>query len=613
MSSAPQEILDLVERFAHNLDYYHRPDYNETQARREFIDPLFMALGWDVDNRKGVAPRYQEVIHEATLREREAIRAPDYCFRVGPERKFFVEAKKPAVNIYYDIHPAFQLRRYAWTAKLPLSILTDFEEFSVYDCQVSPSRGGDAPASSPLPGGFDVVIGNPPYIRIQTMKEWAPREVELYKEHYRAASKGNYDIYVVFVEKGLSLLNAHGRLGFILPHKFFNAQYGVPLRQLISKGRHLAEVVHFGDQQVFENATTYTCLLFLDKAGREACNVQKVSDFPAWLAHREAVAGIVPAARITESEWNFAFGSGADLFQRLSEMPVKLGDVAERMAQGIRTSANEVYVLDLVSAGKGLVTAHSKQLDRDVELEREAIFWFLQGREIKPYRIEASGKIVIVPYCRSSRLMELIPENDLRESLPKTWQYLRENKAYLEQREKGRFRGPQWYMYGRQQNIDLMFLPKILVPDIADRASFALDEKGEYAFTSGYGITIKSNVRESAKYVLGLLNSRTLDFYLKRVSTTIRGGFFRYFTQFVEQLPIRPINFSDPADRARHEQMVELVERMLDLHKRLAAAKTPPDRTALQRQVVATDKQIDRLVYELYGLTEEEIGIVEGS
>ena len=110
-------------------------------------------------------------------------------------------------------------------------------------------------------GGFDAVIGNPPYIRIQTMKEWAPKEVEFYKRRYVAASKGNYDIYVVFVEKGLEPAQRAGRLGFILPHKFFNAQYGEPLRALIAQGKHLAEVVHFGDQQVFENATTYTCLI----------------------------------------------------------------------------------------------------------------------------------------------------------------------------------------------------------------------------------------------------------------------------------------------------------------------------------------------------------------
>jgi vesicle coat complex subunit len=152
---------------------------------------------------------------------------------------------------------------------------------------------------------------------------------------------------------------------------------------------------------------------------------------------------------------------------------------------------------------------------------------------------------------------------------------------------------------------------KILVPDIANRASFALDEGGDYAFTSGYGITLRPDVQESPKYVLALLNSLLLDFYLKRISTTMRGGFFRYFTQFIERLPICTIDFSDPTDKTRYDRMVELVETMLKLHKNLQAAKTNHEKSLIQRQIDVTDKQIDQLVYELYDLTEEEIRIVE--
>jgi TaqI-like C-terminal specificity domain len=119
-------------------------------------------------------------------------------------------------------------------------------------------------------------------------------------------------------------------------------------------------------------------------------------------------------------------------------------------------------------------------------------------------------------------------------------------------------------------------------------------------------------VAESARYVLGLLNSRVLDFYLKKVSTPLRGGYFRYFTQFIEQLPIRPIDFSNAADKARHDRMVQLLEHMLTLHKQLALAKAPHDKTVLPTQIDATDRQIDRLVYDLHELTDEEIRIVEG-
>ncbi|MCA9101621.1 MAG: hypothetical protein KDA63_10740, partial [Planctomycetales bacterium] len=132
--AAPQMIQQLVERFERHRDSYASASYNETQLRREFLDPFFKALGWDVDNEQGYAEAYKDVIHEDAIKVGGSSRAPDYCFRVGGTRKFFVEAKKPSVNLKDDISPAFQLRRYAWTAKLPLSILTDFEEFAVYDC-----------------------------------------------------------------------------------------------------------------------------------------------------------------------------------------------------------------------------------------------------------------------------------------------------------------------------------------------------------------------------------------------------------------------------------------------------------------------------------------------
>ena len=140
----PPIILDLVERFERNSDAYKSGNYNETQARREFIDPMFKALGWDIDNEQGYAEAYKDVIHEDAIKVGEATKAPDYCFRIGGTRKFFLEAKKPSVDIKHDVSPAFQLRRYAWTTKLPLSILTDFEEFAVYDCRFKPDQKDNA-------------------------------------------------------------------------------------------------------------------------------------------------------------------------------------------------------------------------------------------------------------------------------------------------------------------------------------------------------------------------------------------------------------------------------------------------------------------------------------
>ena len=137
---APVKVKDLVNRFQEYLEAYKSGKYNETQVRREFIDPFFKELGWDIDNEQGAAEAYKDVIHEATVKVGGATKAPDYCFRIGGARKFFLEAKKPSINIKDDPHPAFQLRRYAWSAKLQLSIVTDFEELAVYDCRTRPTK-----------------------------------------------------------------------------------------------------------------------------------------------------------------------------------------------------------------------------------------------------------------------------------------------------------------------------------------------------------------------------------------------------------------------------------------------------------------------------------------
>ena len=138
IEDARNKITELIERFHRNSEVYRSGNYNETQVRREFIDPFFDALGWDVANKAGYAEQYKDVVHEDSIKVGVSLKAPDYSFRIGGQRKFFLEAKKPQVKIKEDVGPAYQLRRYAWSAKLPLSIVTDFEEFAVYDCRVKP-------------------------------------------------------------------------------------------------------------------------------------------------------------------------------------------------------------------------------------------------------------------------------------------------------------------------------------------------------------------------------------------------------------------------------------------------------------------------------------------
>ena len=153
-----------------------------------------------------------------------------------------------------------------------------------------------------------------------------------------------------------------------------------------------------------------------------------------------------------------------------------------------------------------------------------------------------------------------------------------------------------------------------MIPYMTSRLASYPDSGGLYFInvtTGGYGMHL-NRAFVTPKFLCALLNSRVLDYYFRRVSTNFHGGYFAANKQYLEQLPIRTIDFDDPTDVARHDRMVALVERMLQLHLDLAAAQTPNAKTRTQRLIDATDGQIDALVYDLYGLTEEEIAIVEG-
>lgn len=142
--SAPESVVNLVKKFKENEHLYTSPNFDEENTKIEFINPFFEALGWDVHNKKEKAPQYKEVVFEDTVKINGKAKAPDYSFRLGGQKIFFVEAKKPNINLDKNKHPAFQVRRYAWNANLPLSILTDFEEFAVYETNNKPHKKQNA-------------------------------------------------------------------------------------------------------------------------------------------------------------------------------------------------------------------------------------------------------------------------------------------------------------------------------------------------------------------------------------------------------------------------------------------------------------------------------------
>ena len=997
-SAIPETILTLIERFTRNREAYHSGTYNETQLRREFIDPFFAALGWDVDNTQGFAEAYKDVIHEDAIKIAGATKAPDYCFRIGGARKFFVEAKKPSVNLKDDMSPAFQLRRYAWSAKLPLSILTDFEEFAIYDCRVKPTqtdkpsvgrtlyfnyqeyaarweeianifskdavlkgsfdkyaetnkskkgtaevdaaflreieawreqlaknialrnpkleqreinfavqrtidrliflricedRGmetygqlqallngervyarlcnlfhhaderynsgifhfqkeqdrGEAPDEltlalqiddkplkeiirnlyypespyefSVLPadilgqvyeqflgkvirltsghravvedkpemkkaggvyytptyivdyivqntvgklletktpnqvaplrvldpacgsgsfllgayqhlldwhrdwyvqdgpekhatgkrpvlyqsakndwrlttaerkrillnnifgvdidpqavevtklslllkvlegeneqtisqqlkflheralpdlghnikcgnsligpdfyeqqmnllnaeerlrinvfdwqaefaeimkaGGFDAVIGNPPYVRMEGFKELKQYLKANYVSHDERS-----DLYAYFIEKEHKLLKSNGRFGMIVSNKFLRAKYGKPLRDFIQHTATIEQVVDFAGLPVFKAATVRTIVLITKHGAKKGelsytpplslelfstveVGTSKIKDVIEQSTYK------IPSESLLNDVWSFTKSELEDILSRIKAISISLNDYCGgNIGYGVKSGIEKAFVID---------EQKKDEIIKKDPASANAIKPYLIGRDLKRYQINFGQRYLLYTFhgidIKQYRGIE---------------DYLFPFKSVLQMRATKQ----EWYELQQPQfNYSKFFdTPKIVLPDIATEPRFALDDIGYYGATTIFFIPKRD------LYLLGLLNSKLGFVYFKQVCAALEGKnaiYFRFKRQYLHGFPIRPINFSDPADKSRHDRMAELVERMLALHRQLAAAKLEHEQTALKRQIAATDRQIDQLVYELYGLSEEEIKIVEG-
>jgi hypothetical protein len=463
-------------------------------------------------------------------------------------------------------------------------------------------------------GGFDAIVGNPPYIRIQTLQETTPEAVAYFKRHYESASKGNYDIYVVFVERVLSLLNEKGKLGYILPHKFFNAKYGESLRSLLSEGKHVSQIVHFGDQQVFAGATTYTCLLFLNKAVSENFVMSRVVNLDEWRKDGNAEKGEISASRVTADEWNFSFGRKSLLLDKLNQMPTKLEQATSRIFQGLKTSADKIYIVKELEREPHRVKIYSKEKEAEYWLEPDLLHPLIKGGDSKRYFLSRTNRLILFPYERQKDdSAQLIQAAKFKTDYPLTWAYLSDNKKFLENRENGKMRGLRWYGYVYPKALDVMPLPKIFTPDIAPNSAFSLDATGECFFTGGvaggYGILALPEI--SREYLLGLLNSKLLEWFIRQTATQMRGGWFSYEARFIRGLPIRTVEDLEKADKARHDKIVSLVEQMMLAKPQCVSARSDRERTFYENKCAALDRQIDALVYELYGLTDEEIAIIE--
>lgn len=455
---------------------------------------------------------------------------------------------------------------------------------------------------------FEIVIGNPPYLRIQGLQRTQAEMVPLYRKNYESA-QGSFDLYALFIERGYKLLSNNGQLVYIVPHKFFQATFGKKLRNIITSKKALSQIVKFGAEQVFENPTTYTCLLFLSTEPKdefkytEVTSMNNLTETMGAISNQREVANIIKSklpAPISD-EWSFQAGNTRDVFKALNNQPQKLGDVVEKIFQGIATSADKIYVLRTVEEKQTTVRLFSKSLEKEVEIEKGLLRPFLMGKDIHRYENLSPKNWVIFPYTISGNKVSLMSSEYIENTYPLGWAYIAANKEALEEREKGRFK-KEWWCFSRPQNMTMYDKTKIITPDIAHGCQMSFDNNGFCHTTTLYSFVFKNNLSEDTKYWLGILNSNLFWFFLTNTGSVLRGGFFRFKTNYLTPFPIKRIDFENEAEKEAHDQIVKLVDTILNKKKSDSQANT-----------LEEEATIDRLVYELYALSADEIKLIEAS
>jgi hypothetical protein len=449
-------------------------------------------------------------------------------------------------------------------------------------------------------GGFDAVIGNPPYVRQESLgsefKEYAKTKYEVYA--------GTADLYVYFFEIGHKLLRKEGYFGIICANKFMRSNYGKNLRTFLSTKSHLVQIIDFGELPVFQNAATFPAIfitrnIIVTNQEFQYSPIKQLS-FSSLDDEAKRIGILIDSKNLGDENWTMSDDKETTIFQKMKDSGKCLGEyVNNNIFRGVLTGLNAVFVIDNLTK--------DKLLQKDPK-SKEIIKPFLLGDDIRKYRINYQNKYLIF----TRRGIDI-------KQYPAVFEYLKDFKSQLTPKPKewqgstweGRKPGPyQWYEI--QDTIG--YFPefekdKIIFPDIAKESRMSYDKTGYFVANTAYIIPTND------LYLLGILNSKLIFFFYKRIASVLgdadKGGRLRWIFQDVVKIPIRTINLSDPVDKARHDRMVALVTQMLDLNKKLQDAKLEHEKTLLSRQVAVTDAVIDKLVYELYGLTEEEIRIVE--
>lgn len=416
-------------------------------------------------------------------------------------------------------------------------------------------------------GSFDAVIGNPPYVKLQNfVKVHADMAAWLVSNAsgYESTSTGNFDLYLPFIEKGLALLNAEGRMGYIAPNLWPTLEYGEALRGLIHKGRHLEKWLDFRSFQVFEEATVYTAIQIFSKAPVDEIRLAFAGDGDISRVEWTDADHVLPYAAIALplKPWLVAPAPVRTMIERLGREGTPLGhsENTNQIFQGIITSADHIYHLRRIGKGRFAYTPRlngKKQAEVVVEIEDAIMKPLISGAEAKRFLEPQTDTYLLFPYRVLPDSATLLTANEMAAEFPKAWKYLQDCEKELRAREGNKFNDDRWYRMGRTQNLDKQEVPKLLVPRLVANLGCFVDDKGRYYCDNVDVGGVVASHKSDVWFLAGVLNSPVTNVIFGWLTKPFRGDYKSANKQFIAPLPVPSVERKDRAGLSQLAQKLQ--------------------------------------------------------
>ena len=444
------------------------------------------------------------------------------------------------------------------------------------------------------PGGFDIVLGNPPYVKFQNLMKVDPDVVAYLgssraNEAYESTQTGNFDLYLPFIEKGLRLLAPRGRMGFIAPSLWPVNEYGQGLRRLVRRTRRLDRWLDFKAHQIFEDVITYTALQFFTHEANDCVRFALSPNGEMADVDWSNLDLAVTYEKLPETgEWLIATGPERALIERLSRDCLRLDDrtLTAGIIVGIQTSADYIYHLERLGADRYRCTPKGRTAPPSyaVEIEDAIMKPLVSGPEAKRYEEPETDTYLLFPYERTAGdAMQLIPAKAMARRFPKAWTHLQRWETELRARESKAFDDDAWHRFGRNQNIDKQDRAKLIVPRLVQHLKCSADTGGRFCLDNVDVGGIVPTPDAAAPFIMAVLNAPVCDFVFRIISKPFQNDYRSANKQFIAPLPIPNADAEARQDiAARAERLQErwtrrrrLLREAADRLSTLARARHP--------------------------------------